>query len=88
MKIIRNGKEFELTQEELRKAYEEKHMEYLKEDVTSQLEEDENLNDVDIELIAERFEDALGHNDGYWDRYWDTMAYVINEYVKENKNND
>ena len=88
MKIVRDGKEFELTQEELRKAYEVKNMEYLKEDVVSQLEGDEDLDDVDLELIAERFEDALGHNDGYWDHYWDTMGYVINEYIKENKNND
>ena len=88
MKIVRDGKEFELTQEELRKAYEAKNMEYLKEDVASQLEEDEDLDDVDLELIAERFEDALEHNNGYWDHYWGTMGYVIDEYIKENKNND
>jgi hypothetical protein len=43
------------------------------------------LDDVNLELIAERFEDALEHNDRYWDHYWGTMGYVINEYIKENK---
>jgi hypothetical protein len=84
MKIIRDGKEFELTQEELRMAYIEKHMECLKEDVVSQAESDEiELDESDLETIAERFEDALGNCDGYWDHYWGVMEYVIKEYIKE-----
>lgn len=86
MKIIRDGKEFELTQQELREAYMEKHMEYLKEDVSSQAESDEiELDESDINVIAERFEDALGKSDGYWDHYWGAMEYVIKEYVEEGK---
>lgn len=86
MKIIRDGKEFELTQQELREAYLEKHMEYLKEDVMSQAESNEiELDESDIATIAERFEDALGKCDGYWDNYWNVMHYVISEYIKEAK---
>ena len=84
MKIYRNGKEFELTQQELGEAYTEKHMEYLREDVFSQAASDEiELDESDIATIAKRFEDALGKCDGYWDHYWGVMEYVINEYVEE-----
>ena len=67
-------------------AYEEKHMEYLREDVVSQAESNEvELDDSDATTIAERFEDALENCDGYWDHYWGVMEYVINEYVEEGK---
>lgn len=36
MKIFRDGKEYELTADELRMAYLEKDMDYLKEDILSQ----------------------------------------------------
>ena len=86
MKIIRDGKEYELTQQELREAYMEKHMEYLREDVASQAESDEiKLDECDFDIIADRFENALGKCDGYWDHYWNVMSYVINEYIKETK---
>ena len=86
MKIYRDGKEFELTQQELREAYLKKHMEYLREDVASQAESDEiELDEGDFNIIAERFENALGKCDGYWDHYWGVMSYVISEYIKEEK---
>ena len=86
MKIYRDGKEFELTQEELRMAYTEKHMEYLKEDVASQAESNEiELDESDLNTITERFEDALGKCDRYWDHYWGVMEYVIKEYIEEGK---
>ena len=86
MKIVRDGKEFELTQEELRMAYTEKHMEYLKEDIVFQAESNEiELDESDLNTIAERFEDALGKCDGYWDYYWGVMEYVIKEYIEEGK---
>lgn len=88
MKIIRDGKEFELTQQELRDAYIEKHMEYLREDVASQAESDEiELDESDCDTIAERFEDALEHRDGYWDHYWGVMEYVIKEYIEQGEFN-
>ena len=86
MKIIRDGKEFELTQQELREAYTEKHMEYLREDVVSQSELDEiELDESDLDIIAERFEHALENCEGYWDYYWSVMEYAIKEYIKEAK---
>lgn len=86
MKIIRDRQEFELTQQELREAYLEKHMEYLREDVASQVESDDiELDESDFDTIAERFEHELEHCDGYWDYYWGVMEYVIKEYIKEGK---
>lgn len=82
MKIVRDGKEFELTQQELRMAYTEKHMEYLKEDIVSQAESNEiELDESDLNTIAERFEHSLERCDGYWDHYWGVMEYVVNEYI-------
>lgn len=86
MKIVRDGKEFELTQRELREAYTEKHMEYLKEDVIFQAESDEiALDESDLDIIAERFGHSLECCDGYWDYYWGVMEYVIKEYIEEGK---
>lgn len=84
MKIYRDGKEYELTQQELREAYLEKDMDYVKEDIMSQDELDSfNFDDSDFETIADRFKRALEHCDGYWDYYWGVMNCVINEYIKE-----
>lgn len=83
MKIYRDGKEIELTAEELRMAYEEKHLEYISEDIRSRTEEE--LDDSDCATIAERFDKALGRNDSYWDCYWCTMEDVVEEYIEEGK---
>lgn len=89
MKIIRDGKEFELTHQEVWDAYLEKHMECLKEDVMSQAESNEvELDESDITIIAQRFENALGKCSSYWDDYWGIMEYVINEYIKEGEDNN
>lgn len=82
MKIHRDGKVIELTKEECRKVYEELDREYHKEDIQSHLELMEVELDVTDELI-DRFDHALGNNDGFWDTYWCTMDYVIEEYMKE-----
>ena len=52
----------------------------------SRIEEMEVELDVTDELI-ERFDHALGNNDSYWDAYWYTMQYVIEEYMKEMEGN-
>ena len=86
MKIYRDGKEIELTAEELRMAYEEKHLEYFAEDVkgvVASMECEENFDDGDYDELAYRFDRALGRNDSYWDGYWGTLEYVIEEYIKE-----
>ena len=87
MKIYRDGKEIELTQEELRQAYLEKDMEYIKEDIMSCFNSDDlSFDDSDFEIIADRFKRALEHSDGYWDHYWGNMNYVIQEYIREGEN--
>lgn len=82
MIIYRDGQSIELTREELRKAYEELDKEYKIEDIRSKLEEMEVELDITDELLW-NVEHALGNNDGYWDSYWCTIEYVIEEYMKE-----
>lgn len=82
MTIYRDGKAIELTNEECRKAYDELDREYKAEDIKSRLEMLEiELDNVD-ELV-DRFEHAIGNNDSFWDSYWYSMDYVIEEYLKE-----
>jgi hypothetical protein len=89
MKIYRDGKEYELTQQELREAYLEKDLDYLKEDIMTQDDQNDfNFDDSDFETIADRFKRALERCDGYWDYYWSVMSCVINEYIKEGEHND
>ena len=82
MIIYRDGQAIELTAEEMRKAYDELAREYKAEDIRGQLETMEIELDVTDELI-DRVEHALGNNDGYWDSYWCTLEYVIEEYIEE-----
>ena len=88
MKIIRDGKEFELTADELRAAYDEKRFEYFTEDVKSSadgMDIDEEFDEGDCKELAWRFDKALGRNDSYWDSYWCTLENVIEEYIEEGK---
>jgi hypothetical protein len=82
MKIYRDGKAIELTREECRQVYDELDKEYKTEDIRGKLEEMEVELDVTDELI-DRVDHVLGNNDGYWDSYWCTVEYVIEEYMKE-----
>lgn len=86
MIIYRDGQAIELTAEECRKAYDELDREYKKEDIRSELEKMEVELDVTDELIN-RVDHALGNNDGYWDYYWCTIEYVIEDYIKEMEGN-
>ena len=84
MTIYRDRKEIELTNEECRKVYDKLDREYKVEDIKSRLEILEvELDNVD-ELV-DRFEHAIGNNDSFWDSYWYSMDYVIEEYLKEKK---
>ena len=88
MKIYRDGKEIELTTEELRMAYEEKHLEYFAEDaknLVKSMELEEEFDESDFNELAWRFDKALGRNDSYWDSYWCTLENVIEEYLKEGR---
>ena len=82
MIICRDGHAIELTKEELRKAYDELDQEYKAEDIRGKLEEMEIELDVTDELV-DYVDHALGNNDGYWDSYWCTIEYAIEEYMKE-----
>lgn len=75
MKIIRDGKEFELTPAELRQAHEEMEREYYIEDFRSRYE----VPDDKIDEAVDMFDHMLGSNDGYWESYWLTMEFVCNE---------
>lgn len=89
MKITRNGVEYELTQEELRKAYEEKDLEYTQEDVEYKLAEMEieGANRQQIKKIIDGFKHRLDDHDLHWDIYWSVMENIIEE-VMEGTNND
>ena len=83
MKIIRNGIEYELTNEEMRNVYSAMERRYFKEDIESQAEDmDVKLSDEDVENITNRVKKALCNNDSYWESYWMTIEYLINELVK------
>lgn len=85
MTIIRNGKKYELTNEELREIYELMHVEYIKEDVKCKLEEMElDLSDEAIGQIVQRVDRSLGNNDSYWESYWMTIENIIDENVEGN----
>lgn len=84
MKIIRNEIEYELTSAEMRKVYEQMKAEYLREDIESKVEEMEiELSDTTIDYVASRVEKALSNNDSYWECYWTTIEYVLNEQMED-----
>lgn len=87
MKIIRDGKEFELTEQELRQAYDEKDMEYTKEDIRIAASQAEiGIEEGDLDAITDKFERYLDRCDGYWEHYWGVMMDAIEDYVKEHTN--
>ena len=88
MKIYRNGVEIELTAEEIRQAHDE-YTKYCKvEDVVDKIYEmygfnlDRNEDKKLLNSIAERSEDILSKNDGYYEHFWDSVDAAINEYTE------
>ena len=78
MKINRNGIEIELTWQEIREAYEIMNLEYFKEDVVSRAEEmGRKLSEEDVERIAAAAKRGVDHNDSFWESYWMTIEYAI-----------
>lgn len=85
MKIIRNGVEIELTNEELRQAHDE-YTNYCRiEDILDNIYDnygillDREKNEKLLNSIAERSEDILSKNDGYYERFWDSVGAAIEE---------
>lgn len=92
MKIKReiNGTEyeFELTPYEMFDAYNEKHIDYLREDVESRLAEDTDddareYSEQDIDSIVGIAEKVIDRNDYYAEVYLDCIQYAIDCYEKE-----
>ena len=84
MKIIRNGVEFELTVTEMRQAFLEKEKEYLIEDIQSRAEDMEiDLDEHDIKTVVNMAQSGLERNDSYWESYWATIEYAIENFKDE-----
>lgn len=84
MKIIRDGKEFELTFSELMSAHKEYELDCMIEDVKSQYAQDEydvELTDKQIEEVAILALHNLGKNDSYFESYWMSVEYTLNDYI-------
>lgn len=80
MKIVRNGIEYELTETEMEAAYRERKHDYLVEDVESKAEEmDIDLTGKDIDAIADCAEDGLDNNESYWENYWMSIEYALED---------
>jgi hypothetical protein len=84
MKIIRDGKEFELTFSEVMKAHEEYELDCMVLDVKSVLESDTR----DVELSEDKIKEVamsalhnLGKNDSYFEAYWTSVEYTLNNYI-------
>lgn len=83
MKIIRDGKEYELTNEEMYEAYQEEKRAYLIEDILGKAEDMEIKIDNDIiGIIADRAERTLDHNDSWYESYWMSIEYAIENTIQ------
>ena len=86
MKIIRDGKEYELTWQEVRDAHDKWATSGAKEDIMTTAESMEvEIPTEALDKLASRLDNVVGNDDGYWDSYWNDVEYVINEYLKEEK---
>ena len=84
MKIYRDGKEYELTFSEMIQANEEYKLDCMIEDVKSILESgarDIELSDKQIKEIAEYALHNLGKNDSYYEAYWMSVEYTLDDYI-------
>ena len=74
--------EWELELDEF-KFYLQKKNEYFLNDVKSKLEDMEltGLSDEDIKSIAYKAEKGLDWNDSYWESYWMSIEYAIEDYM-------
>lgn len=82
MKIFRNGEAFELTFSEIIQAHEEYELECAMEDVRSMIgPEHPSLSDNDIKSIATQAMRNLNKNDSYYESYWLTVKYTLDDYI-------
>lgn len=93
MKITRiiNGQEytFELTNQEIEKAFREQELYYKTLDIESKYQEmyDKECpyDEETKRKLAEDIEDSLSKNEAYWDGFWASFEMVIEEFEKDNK---
>lgn len=84
MKIYRDGKEYELTFREMIQANEEYKLDCMIEDVKSILESgarDTDLLTEQIEEVAINAIHNLGKNDSYYEAYWMSVEYTLDDYI-------
>lgn len=103
MKIMRNGIEIELTEQEIEDAYRERRRYYNMEDIRSKLEnmieeyegepEEPTLrkfleDDETIRDLAEDFDNALDNNDSFMESFWMTAEAVIKDAIEDEKEDE
>jgi hypothetical protein len=80
MYITRDGKTYKLEDWELSDAYREQKHKYMIEDVKSKAEEMEiDLTDKNVDDIAYEAEHCLDNNDSFWESYWMSIEYALEE---------
>ena len=84
MTIYRGGKAFALTFSELMSAHEEYELDCMIADVKSKYEDeghDVELSDDQIREIAIDALHNLDKNDSYFESYWMSVEYTLNDYI-------
>lgn len=84
MIIVRDGKEIQLTWQEIREAYEIMKFEYLKEDILVRADDKgKQLSENNIDKVAQLASHGIDNNDSFWESYWLTIDYAIEIVNKE-----
>ena len=84
MKIIRDGKEYELTFSEMMQAHEEYELDCMVEDVKGVYEQSDcnvKLSEEQIAEIAHEALRTLSKNDSYYEAYWLSVEYTFDNYI-------
>lgn len=80
MKIIRDGKEYELTWDELDAAYRECKRNYFAEDVIAKADEmGIMLTQEEANELADIAEDSLNNCDCFWEDYWMAIESALEQ---------
>lgn len=78
MVIIRDGVAHELTNTEMYDAYRMCKRELLIEDIRAKaIEMEIDIDDEDIDAIADRADRAIDSNDYLWESYWRDIEYAL-----------
>lgn len=84
MKIYRDGKEYELTFSEMMNTHEEYEFECMVNDVQSIIESgtrEVKLSEGQIREVASHALHNLGKNDSYFEAYWMSVEYTLDDYI-------